>query len=67
MTYDEFKNDILNAIKNKHPQWRDGQIVFNYIHDKYNVAKDVAIKDNVDCFYNDNNIEKFIELSYKRI
>ena len=67
MTYNEFKTDILNAIKNKHPQWRDGQTVFNYINDKYNVAKDVAIKDNVDCFYNDNNIEKFIELSYKRI
>ena len=67
MTYDEFKQDILKALKNKHPQWRDGQFIFNYIHDKYNVAKDVTIKDNVDCFYDDNQIEKFIELSYKRI
>lgn len=66
MTYEEFKNDIINALNNK-PKWsRKGQFVFNYIDQKYNVARDVQFGDSIDCFYNDDCIEIFIIKSYER-
>lgn len=66
MTYEEFKNDIINALNNK-PKWsRKGQFVFNYIDQKYNVARDVQFGDAIDCFYDDECIEIFIIKSYER-
>ena len=37
--YDDFKEDVLTAMKNKPKDWRDGQFVFNYINEKYGVAR----------------------------
>lgn len=66
MTYEEFKNDIIKALNDK-PEWsRKGQFVFNYINEKYNVARDVQFKDGVDCFHNDDYIETFIIKCYER-
>lgn len=66
MTYEEFKNDIINALNDK-PKWsRKGQFVFNYIDQKYNVARDVQFGDAIDCFYDDECIEIFIIKAYER-
>lgn len=47
---------------------RDGQFIFIYI-DKhyYGIAKTVKHIDDIDCFCNDNQIDKFIEACYERI
>ena len=65
MTYEEFREDVLNGIKAFPNNWRKGQKVFNYIDSKYNVARKVQFDYGVDCFYRDDLIDKFIETSYK--
>ena len=65
MTLQEFKNDIFSGIKELPENWRKGQKVFNYIDRKYGVARTVQFDRGVDCFYNDDLIDKFIEESYK--
>lgn len=65
MTLKEFKEDVLNQIKNLPPQWRKGQKVFNYIDSKYCIARKVQFDYGIDCFYRDDLIDKFIETSYK--
>lgn len=69
MTFEEFKNEVLTANEMGHkPQcWRDGQFVFNYIDEKYGVARSVQFIDGVDCFYDDSKIEEFITRSYEYI
>lgn len=64
MTLEEFRNDVLTAMHNKPKNWRDGQFVFNYIDEKYRVARYVQFIEDIDCFYNDNEIEAFIAKSY---
>ena len=41
--------------------------VFNYIDQIYGVARDVQFKDNIDCFYNDDKIDEFLECVIKRL
>lgn len=65
MNFEDFKEDVLDGIKKCPKNWRKGQSVFNYIDEKYGVARIVQFKDSVDCFYNDNNIEKFLLKSYE--
>ena len=65
MTLQEFKNDIFSGIRELPENWRKGQKVFNYIDKKYGVARTVQFDYHIDCFYNDNLIDKFIETSYK--
>lgn len=65
MTFEEFKEDILENIKTLPENWRKGQKVFNYINIKYHVARKVQFRHGVDCFYRDDLIDKFIEKSYK--
>lgn len=65
MTYEEFKEDVLNGIKAFQNNWRKGQKVFNYIDSKYRVARKVQFDYGIDCFYRDDLINKFIETSYK--
>ena len=67
MTLEEFRTDVLTAMKNKPKEWRDGQFVFNYIDEKYRVARYVQFIEDVDCFYNDNGIESFIARSYETL
>lgn len=68
MTYEEFKADVCNHIETDKPeQYRKGQFVFNYIEDKYKVARDVQFEDGVDCYYDDSKIESFLKSSYNRI
>ena len=65
MTYEKFREDVLNGIKAFQNNWRKGQKVFNYIDSKYRVARKVQFDYGIDCFYRDDLIDKFIETSYK--
>ena len=65
MTYEEFREDVLNGIKTFQNDWREGQKVFNYIDFKYRVARKVQFDYGVDCFYRNYLIDKFIETAYK--
>jgi hypothetical protein len=60
MTYKELKEEIEQALINK-PSWsRNGQFVFNYIDEKYNVAREAQFVHHIDCFYVDDYIDSFI-------
>jgi hypothetical protein len=50
------------------PNWREGQFVFNRVEELFgNVARQVQFKDGVDCFYNDDMIDNFIDKVYIRL
>jgi hypothetical protein len=67
MTYEDLNNEVMTQMANKPSNWRKGQFVFNYIDEKYNVARAVQFVDKVDCFYDDKNIDNFIQKCAKRI
>ena len=68
VTFEEFIQDIYTKMSDKPKDWRRGQFVFNYIEENYgDVAREVQFQDNIDCFYNDDKIEEFIEACYKRL
>lgn len=68
LTFEQFKAKVLFYADNQRPfSWRRGQAVFNYIDSKYSVARDVQFLDGVDCYYNDDVIDQFILLSWKKI
>ena len=60
-TYKHLRTEVMAAMENKPKQWRNGQFVFNYIDEKYGVARIAQFERNVDCFYDDNKIEEFIK------
>lgn len=64
---EKFKKTILENLKNKPKEWRDGQFIFNYIDEYFGVARTVQYIDGIDCFYDDSKIDSFIEACYKRI
>ena len=58
---------IINQIV-KPEGWREGQFVFNVIEDYFgSVAREVQLKDNVDCFYDDKQIDNFIQKVCNRL
>ena len=67
MTREEFKAEIKQCIDYRPIGWRKGQAVYNYIDGHYNVARKVQFFDHVDCFYNDEVIDDFVELAYCHI
>lgn len=65
MTFEEFRNDILESIKAYPKDWRFGQKVFNYVDAKYyGIARNVQLIHNIDCFYNNDLVEAFIKCAY---
>lgn len=66
-TFEEFRNEVLTAMNIRPKNWRRGQFVFNYIDEKYGVARSVQFLDEIDCYYDDSKIGAFIERSYERI
>lgn len=64
MTLEEFKKDIMEGIKELPDNWREGQKVFNYTNFTYHVARKVQLEYGIDCFYNDKEIDNFIEKAY---
>jgi hypothetical protein len=61
MTAEELKKEIYNWMPNKPKNWREGQAVFNYVDEKYEVARIAQFHKNVDCFHDDSEIDTFIE------
>lgn len=64
---ENFKQIILEGIKNKPKNWRDGQYVFNHIDECYGVARTVQFVRGIDCFYDDSKIDAFIEACYEEL
>ena len=65
MTVQELKDLIYSTPKP--PHWRKGQFVFNYIDQIYGIARKIQYIDRVDCFYNDDKIDEFLECAIKRL
>lgn len=65
--YIAFIEDVMKHMVNRPDYIRKGQAVFNYIDEKYKVARIVQFNDKIDCFYNDDMIYNFIEAAYKHI
>ena len=64
MSFEEFQNEVLQAIRQRPSQYRRGQAVFNYIDEKYGVARYVQFEEGIDCFYDDSKIIPFIRASW---
>ena len=58
ITVEELKKEISKIEFPKN--WRKGQSVFNYIDNVYGVARTIQFKYGIDCFYNDDNIDEFL-------
>lgn len=67
MTLEEFKESVYEGIDGYPIQWRLGQKIFNYIDKEYNIARKIQYRDNIDCFYNDDMSDKFIEKAYSHL
>lgn len=67
LTHGEFVEDVLQAVVSRPAEWRIGQTVFNYIDEKYGVARDVQFYRGIDCFYDDSKVECFIHAAYKEL
>ena len=68
MTYEELKDIVMSAMDTMKPKdWRKGQFVFNYIDANYGVARAIQFEDRVDCFFQDDKIDDFLECVIKRI
>lgn len=67
MTLEEFRDDVLTAMKNKPASLRDGQFVFNYISEKYDGIRQALQISNVDCYNNDKHIDEFINACFSFI
>ena len=58
ITVEELKKEISEIEFPKN--WRKGQSVFNYIDNVYGIARTIQFKWGIDCFYNYNNIDEFL-------
>ena len=58
ITVEELKKEISEIEFPKN--WRKGQSVFNYIDNVYGIARTIQFKYGIDCFYNDDNIDEFL-------
>ena len=66
MSKEEFISKVWEYVRKCPEEWRTGQAVFNVIDDVFGVARTVQFEDGVDCFYNDDAIESFIERAWER-
>ena len=65
-TVDFIKREIFKVESPE--QWRKGQFVFNRVQELYGpIAREVQFYDNVDCFYNDDTINTFLEKVCERL
>ena len=71
----EFDKLIADKVNSYPKNWRNGQKVFNaaeevlweateFIH---NIARAVQFEDHVDCFYDDNMIETFLNKCWDKL
>lgn len=57
----QLQDELLKFLEEKPKTWRKGQAIFNYIDAKYGVARDVQFTYGIDCFYDDDKINAFID------
>ena len=68
MKYEDFIQELQSVIDSYPSDWRKGQKVFNAVEELYGrIARIVQFEDGVDCFYNDQYIDDFINAAWKRI
>lgn len=68
MTHEEFIASIWEKVKKYPKEHRPGQKVFNACEELYgSVARDVQFNDMIDCYYDNTQIEDFIEAVWKRL
>lgn len=67
MTIQDLREEVYTAMKDKPKEWRNGQFVFNYIDEVYDVARDVTYEYDIDCFYDDDKIYPFLVRSWQVI
>lgn len=58
---------IANSIVRENPHIRFGQAVFNYVDERYGVARIAQFDYGVDCFYDDTKVEQFLDKCYELI
>ena len=63
-TLEEFKNIVFSEVEKCPKNWRKGQSVFNVIDEMFGVARYVQFVDKIDCFYDNDKIDEFIEASW---
>ncbi|MGM9533552.1 hypothetical protein [Intestinibacter sp.] len=63
------KEELIKEIESQEfpKNWRKGQSIFNYIDSVYGIARNIQFEARVDCFYNDNNIDKFLDKAVELI
>ena len=61
MTYNEFVAQVWEKVATSPQCWRKGQAVFNVIDENWDVAREVQFVDGIDCFYDDDKIQEFID------
>lgn len=64
ITYEEFKNECLTVAENRHSHIRKGQAIFNYVDEKYDVAREAQFVHGIDCYYLDDKIDELIKCTY---
>ena len=64
ITYEEFKNECLAVAENRSHYLRKGQAIFNYVDEKYDVAREAQFVHGIDCYYLDDKIDEFIKCTY---
>lgn len=64
ITYEEFKNECLEVAEKRPSRIRKGQAIFNYVDEKYGVAREAQYVHGIDCFYLDEKIDEFIKCTY---
>ena len=67
MTYEKFIAELWEEVAKAPKAWRKGQAVFNVIDEKWGVARAVQFEDGIDCFYDDKQIDLFIDKAWTRI
>ena len=65
ITIEELKKEISEIEFPKN--WRKGQSIFNYIDNVYGIARTIQFKYGIDCFYNDDNIDEFLNKAIEMI
>ena len=65
ITVEELKKEISEIEFPKN--WIKGQSVFNYIDNVYGIARTIQFKYGIDCFYNDDNIDEFLNKAVEMI
>ena len=66
MSYESFKKTIIEEVELTRPKSiRKGQAVFNYVDEKFGLARKIQYDYNIDCFYNDLKIDAFLKILYK--